>query len=73
MLKSVGGVACLASWLCSVSATTAATLGNRPVHVEGIIDCGDWLTARDRKTSVALEHYVLGILNGLSIGTDTEF
>jgi hypothetical protein len=49
------------------------TLGNRPVYVEGDIDCGDWLAARRDKRAVAFEHFVLGFLNGISVGTDTEF
>lgn len=52
---------------------TAETFGNKPVYVEGGIDCGDWLGSRQRKTSVAFEHYVLGMLNGLALGADREF
>ena|SRR6516162_6596792 len=70
-LGAASGVALL--FLCEFSALATAQLGNLPVHIEGIVDCGDWLASRQQKTSIALEHYVLGMLNGLAIGADREF
>lgn len=51
-------------------------LATSPVQAqsfEGMSDCGDWLQARQNKTSVALEHFALGTLNGIAIGRYTEF
>jgi hypothetical protein len=61
------------TFLLFPTSLTAETFGNKPVNVEGGSDCGDWLASRQRKTSIALEHYVLGMLNGLALGTDREF
>jgi len=60
-------------FLCLFSASATAQFGNLPVHVEGISDCGEWLASRQQKTSIAFEHYVLGMLNGLTMGADREF
>ena len=62
----------LAFLLCPAR-LTAEPFGDKPVHVRGVTDCGEWLTSRQRNTSVSLEHYVIGMLNGLTIGTDREF
>jgi hypothetical protein len=70
-LGAASGVALL--FLCEFSASASAQLGNLPVHIQGNIDCGKWLASREQKTSIAFEHYVLGMLNGLTIGADREF
>jgi hypothetical protein len=75
MMKNTiaGCIACLVFGLCSVAASAAA-LGTNPLYIEGgTTDCGDWLAARSENRSVAFEHYVIGELNGLSMGTDIEF
>jgi hypothetical protein len=37
------------------------------------LDCGQWIEARKNSGSSALELYILGLLNGLSLGTGVEF
>jgi hypothetical protein len=41
--------------------------------IEGSADCGDWINARARNQSVTLEHYLLGLLNGMVMGSSIEF
>ena len=43
------------------------------IVVEGTVDCGEWITARSNNTAVPLEHYLLGLLNGLALGRQDEF
>ena len=42
-------------------------------HVEGILDCGLWIAARKTNDAAALEHFLLGLLNGISLGSNVEF
>lgn len=42
------------------------------VMVEGKIDCGMWLDSRKSNQSQSLEHFLLGTVNGLAIGSDIE-
>jgi len=45
-----------------------------PVYLEGgSTDCGDWLQARSEKRSAALEHFMLGFIDGMAIGYDQDF
>jgi hypothetical protein len=50
-----------------------AEIAHSEIVVEGQADCGLWDKARQEKRSAVLEHYVLGFLNGMAMGTDTEF
>lgn len=43
------------------------------IYVEGRQDCALWVEARKKDTAVALEHYLVGLLNGLSLGSGIEF
>ena len=43
------------------------------VHVEGIIDCGLWVKARTVARANVFEGYLVGLLNGMSIGRGVEF
>ena len=43
------------------------------VYIEGISDCGEWAVARKTNLAMALEHYVIGVLNGMSFATQKEF
>ena len=42
------------------------------IMIEGLVDCGNWLTARQAKTSPYLEHYLIGLINGLALGRNME-
>jgi len=55
--------------LCFLAARNARS----QVWLEGDSDCGEWVTARKENRSMALEHFALGFLNGLSSGTQYEF
>jgi len=66
------GLACLIFILSAVPAT-AIPFGNKPVYMEGMSDCGDWLSSRQEKTSIALQDFAIGMLNGMAVGSDTEF
>lgn len=44
------------------------------VSIEGgYTDCGYWMRARQQNRAIALENYVLGYLDGASVGYDREF
>lgn len=46
---------------------------NELLIIEGRADCGGWISGRKNNTSIAYEHYVLGFLNGLVIGSNMDF
>lgn len=51
-------------------------LGNKPVTpviVESPADCGYWLSSRQNKTSIGLEDFAIGMLDGLAKGADKEY
>ena len=39
----------------------------------GSTECARWIESRTARDSAVLEHFVLGCLNGLSLGTGKEF
>ena len=49
-----------------VSSMTAGAQG--VVAKGGSIDCGEWLDARKTKTAGYYEHYLLGLIDGMSLG-----
>ena len=57
---------------CWTLAVSLGVIGVAPaygrVRVEGMCDCGDWVSARRTNQAIALEHYVMGMLNGDGIG-----
>jgi hypothetical protein len=61
--------------LCAAVVTggSARSANDGTVYVEGKVDCGEWIDARTRNQATPLEHYVLGVLNGLSVGKGVEF
>lgn len=63
----------LIAGLFRTRAVTAELLGTKPVYVEGMSDCGDWLSSRQNQTSIALQNFVIGMLNGLAMGVDREY
>jgi len=38
------------------------------IWIEGTLDCGEWVAARKAAMAQYYEHYLLGVLNGLSMG-----
>jgi len=62
--------------LCLLSVLLVAfqTSSQANVSLEGLnTDCGHWMSARQKDSSVALENYSLGFLDGASTGQDREF
>jgi hypothetical protein len=43
------------------------------VVIEGQVDCGLWVKARTGGSAGYLEHYLIGLLNGMVMGTGIEF
>jgi len=43
------------------------------VIIEGSLDCGEWVNARTKALSSNLQHYLLGLINGLTLGHGHEF
>lgn len=52
---------------------TCSLPSHSQVTIEGATDCGQWVEARKYNQAIAFEHYVLGSLNGWSLGTNREF
>ena len=61
------------AWFLAVAALLACGSARAVVVIEGVVDCRDWTEGRADHTSVNLEHYVLGVLNGLALGRGREF
>jgi hypothetical protein len=43
------------------------------VYIEGWTDCGQWIEAREQRRADYLEHHLIGLLNGLTLGHRMEF
>lgn len=43
------------------------------ITVTGSVDCGQWHEARRADRAGYLEHYLLGLLNGMSMGSSKDF
>ncbi len=43
------------------------------IQIEGSINCGDWVKARKSLRASNFEHYFLGFINGISLGSGVEF
>jgi hypothetical protein len=62
--------AVIAFSLLTWDARPAAAQG---VVMEGTLDCGMWVKARNHRTADNLEHYLVGLLNGMVLGSAIEF
>ena len=58
--------------LCVMLATTHPAF-SRSISVHASIDCSQWAEARKIKNGSLYEAFLVGILNGLSVGSGTEF
>ena len=45
---------------------------SQDLSIEGQLDCGKWLDARKRNSASVLEHYIIGTVNGVTIGSGLE-
>jgi hypothetical protein len=52
---------------------TPVQLRAEGVYVTGVVDCATWVQSRSQKTSQILETYVVGVMNGLALGSGVEF
>ncbi len=43
------------------------------VKIYAKADCGDWVESRQAKTGMLLENYLLGVLDGFSLGRNHPF
>ncbi len=39
----------------------------------GMVDCGLWVKARKQGTALALENYLVGLMNGMAVASSIEF
>jgi hypothetical protein len=46
---------------------------SQPILLEGSVNCADWIKARTQDRAEYLEHYLLGLLNGLALGSGVDF
>ena len=62
--------------ILTVSLATMLSFGTvqaQEILLEGNLDCATWASSREAKASVALEHYLLGFINGLALGNRKDF
>ncbi|QKK31870.1 hypothetical protein FE844_020800 [Rhizobium indicum] len=57
--------------LTCLSSPTASRTGG--ITTEGTLNCAQWAEARKVRASNVYEAYLQGLLNGLSLGSGTEF
>ena len=43
------------------------------ISAENVPDCGIWIQARSARQSIGLENYLIGLLNGMALGSGIEF
>ena len=58
--------------LITILTFASATCSKAAIWVEGAIDCGSWLSARKTASAQYLEHYLVGTVNGLAMGSALE-
>ena len=56
--------------LACLSSPAVARTG---ISIEGTLNCAQWAEARKARSSNVYESYLLGLLNGMSVGSGTEF
>jgi len=61
------------SCLVVVAALFASSSAHAAVVIEGVVNCAEWTDGRASHTAENLEHYTLGLLNGLALGRGKEF
>src|SRR5262245_23842641 len=54
------------------SMATVAAGAPADIMIKNKIDCGQWIRARSEKTSGGYEWYLIGIVNGMSMGTRVD-
>ena len=64
---------CLLAAALAISLAAVSLAHSQGVVVLGALDCGKWVQARTNSASSNLEHYLLGLLNGLALGRQVEF
>ena len=60
-------------WWLVVSALPQPVLAQQVSVAGGSTECAVWAEARAARDSEVLEHFVIGCLNGLSLGSGKEF
>jgi hypothetical protein len=55
----------------AASATTPAAAKN--IMTDGTLTCATWATSRSSKRADILEGYLIGLMNGLALGSGTDF
>jgi hypothetical protein len=77
MLQADGSISLMRPTLAMFTAITILIptnqLSPQGITVEGVVDCGKWVEARKQGRAVALEHYLIGLLNGLALGSNVDF
>ena len=64
---------CLAALAVLVSILRSEPVLAQGIMLEGSIDCGLWMQARTESRAEALEHYLIGFLNGLALAARIDF
>lgn len=60
-----------------LAVTVAAMIGTPTyadgIYITGVVDCGKWVEGRSTSSAQILEGYVIGMMNGLALGSGVEF
>jgi hypothetical protein len=60
--------------LTCVALATECPAQDKSITVKGVLDCGTWIRARANiRSSNVLEGFLRGFMNGLAMGSGTEF
>jgi hypothetical protein len=42
------------------------------IFIQGNIDCGMWIEARSKRMAITFEHFIVGMVNGLAVGSELD-
>lgn len=59
--------------LASLTLLSATSVAAEGIYTSGLLNCGLWVENRSRGTAAVFEGYALGMMNGLALGSGTEF
>lgn len=59
--------------VCALACLATPAASRTGINIEGRLNCAQWAEARKIRNSNVYESYLLGLLNGLSVGSGTEF
>lgn len=62
-----------AAGMLALMMVTTSQLRAEGIYIAGVVDCGSWIKARTTNVSEIFEGYLVGMMNGLALGSGVEF